>query len=52
MENTLYTIDMSRSMKNKIIYTKIESAEQLGNIFTKGLGRVAFKHLRKKLMGW
>ena len=31
---------------------KIDSAEQLGDIFTKGLGRIAFERLRKKLMGW
>jgi hypothetical protein len=35
-----------------VVLTKIESAEQLGDIFTKGLGRVAFERLRKKLMGW
>ena len=31
---------------------KVESKEQLGDIFTKGLTRVAFEYLRKKLMGW
>jgi hypothetical protein len=31
---------------------KIESAKQLGDIFTKGLSRVPFERLRKKLMGW
>ena len=35
-----------------IILTKIESSEQLGDIFTKGLGRVPFEYLRKQLMGW
>ena len=29
-----------------VVLTKIESAEQLGDIFTKGLGRVAFERLR------
>ena len=31
---------------------KISTIDQVGDIFTKGLGRVAFQHLRKKLMGW
>ena len=35
-----------------IILQKIASAEQLGDIFTKGLGRVAFQRLRKQIMGW
>ncbi|KAL7530158.1 hypothetical protein ACHAWF_003273 [Thalassiosira exigua] len=35
-----------------ITLTKIVSKEQLGDIFTKGLGRVAFEYLCKKLMGW
>ena len=36
----------------KIKLVKIATAEQLGDIFTKGLGRVMFEGLRKKLMGW
>ena len=31
---------------------KIPTANQLGDLFTKGLGRVAFQRLRKELMGW
>ena len=31
---------------------KISTTDQLGDLFTKGLVRVPFKHLRKKLMGW
>ena len=31
---------------------KIETVEQLGDIFTKALPRVQFEYLRKKLMGW
>ena len=31
---------------------KIESAEQLGDIFTKGLGPLLFQKMREKLMGW
>lgn len=31
---------------------KIDTKEQLGDIFTKGLSPVPFKHLRRKLMGW
>ena len=36
----------------KIQLVKIASAEQLGDMFTKGLGRVIFERLRNKLMGW
>ncbi len=31
---------------------KIASADQLGDIFTKGLGTIAFARLQKQLMGW
>ena len=31
---------------------KISSNEQLGDLFTKGLSRILFQGLRKKLMGW
>ena len=31
---------------------KIETSEQLGDLFTKGLSTKAFVHLRKKLLGW
>ena len=31
---------------------KIASENQLCNIFTKGLGRIAFERLRKRLMDW
>jgi hypothetical protein len=31
---------------------KIATADQIGDIFTKGLGVVVFQRLRKKLMGW
>ena len=31
---------------------KIDTVEQLGDAFTKGLPRVTFEYLRKKLMGW
>ncbi|KAL7554972.1 hypothetical protein ACHAWF_018568 [Thalassiosira exigua] len=34
-----------------VVLTKIESKEQLGDIFTKGLGRIAFEYLCKKPMG-
>ena len=36
----------------KIKLVKIASGDQLGDIFTKGLSRVIFERLRKKLMGW
>ena len=35
-----------------VVLTKIDTKDQLGDIFTKVLGRVPFEHLRKKLMGW
>ena len=31
---------------------KIATADQLGDVFTKGLDKISFKRLRKKLMGW
>ena len=31
---------------------RIDTAEQLGDIFTKGLPRATFEYLRNKLMGW
>lgn len=35
-----------------ISLVKVESAKQLGDIFTKGLGPVKFRQMRKLLMGW
>jgi hypothetical protein len=31
---------------------KISSEDQLGDLFTKGLSRIIFSRLQKKLMGW
>ena len=31
---------------------KIDTVEQLGDLFTKGVPRVTFEYLRKKIMGW
>jgi hypothetical protein len=31
---------------------KIDTVEQLGDIFTKGLVQVTFENLRKKIIGW
>ena len=41
-------------VKRKDILTvmKIDTVEQLGDIFTKGLPKVTFEYLRNKLMGW
>ena len=36
----------------KIQLVKIASTDQLGNIFTKGLDKIAFQRLQKILMGW
>ena len=38
--------------KRGIKLLKIETAEQLGDIFTKGLPVATFEYLRSKLMGW
>jgi hypothetical protein len=37
---------------NKIELVKIDTKNQLGDIFTKGLTQATFEHLRKLLMGW
>ena len=39
-------------VKRGIKLVKIDTIEQLGDIFTKSLPRVTFEYLRKKLMGW
>ena len=39
-------------VKRGIKLCKINTVDQLGDIFTKGLIRVTFGYLRKKLMGW
>lgn len=36
----------------RIKLIKIDTVEQLGDMFTKGLPRATFEHLRKKLLGW
>ena len=36
----------------RIDLVKISSEDQLGDLFTKGLDRIIFTRLRKKLMGW
>jgi transposase InsO family protein len=37
---------------NRVNILKIDSKNQLGDLFTKGLARPAFEHLRCLLMGW
>jgi hypothetical protein len=37
---------------NRVNILKIDSKNQLGDMFTKGLARPAFEHLRYLLMGW
>ncbi len=34
------------------IVVKIDTDDQLGDLFTKGLTKIKFSRLRKKLMGW
>ena len=36
----------------QIQLVKIDSDDQLGDLFTKGLTKIKFSRLRKKLMGW
>ncbi len=38
--------------KRGVKLIKIDSVEQLGDIFTKGLPCAIFEHLRKCMMGW
>jgi len=38
--------------KRNIHLLKIDTVEQLGDIFTKGLTRVPFEYLRAKIIGW
>jgi hypothetical protein len=42
----------SKVINLKIIIRSVESANQLGDQFTKGLGRELFEQHRKALMGW
>jgi hypothetical protein len=37
---------------NRIKIVKVNTLNQLGNLFTKGLPKPAFTHLRRLLMGW
>lgn len=39
-------------VKREIKLFKIDTAEQLGDLFTKPLTKVVFEYHRKKLMGW
>ena len=39
-------------VKRGVNILKIDTIEQLGDLFTKGLPRTAFKYMRKKIMGW
>jgi hypothetical protein len=38
--------------KRDIQLNKIDTVKQLGDIFPKGLTRVVFEYLQKKIMGW
>jgi hypothetical protein len=38
--------------KRGVKLLKIETVQQLGDMFTKGLARPSFEYLRKKVMGW
>ena len=42
----------SDNVKHGIKLLKIDSVEQLGDLFKKGLPRTTFEYLRKKIMGW
>eukprot|EP00804_Cyclotella_cryptica_P015702 CCRYP_018922-RA/>CCRYP_018922-RA protein AED:0.46 eAED:0.46 QI:0/-1/0/1/-1/0/1/0/76 len=47
-----YAIICEQIVKRKIKLVKIDTVEQLGDLFTKGLTRVTFEYLRRKLLGW
>ena len=47
---TIWFREMIKKLGIKLC--KIETVEQLGDIFTKALPRVQFEYLRKKIMGW
>ncbi len=38
--------------KREIKLKKIETSEQLGDVFTKGLTQTTFEYLRAKIVGW
>jgi hypothetical protein len=47
-----FRAQLQPSGPRNIKLVKIATANQLGDIFTKGLGREIFQRLRKVLMGW
>ncbi len=47
---TIWFRELIKMLKIKLV--KIETVEQLGDLFTKALPRVHFEYLRKNLMGW
>jgi hypothetical protein len=47
---TIWFRELIKKLKIKLV--KIETVEQLGDLFTKALPRVQFEYLRKNLMGW
>ncbi len=47
---TIWFRELIKKLKIKLV--KIETVEQLGDLFTKALSRVQFEYLRKNLMGW
>jgi hypothetical protein len=47
---TIWFRELIKKLKIKLV--KIETVEQLADLFTKALSRVQFEYLRKKLMGW
>ena len=40
------------SQKRVVRLLKIETVQKLGDMFMKGLARLTFEYLRKKVMGW
>ncbi len=47
---TIWFRELIKKLGIKLV--KIETKEQLGDIFTKPLPRATFKYLQAKLMGW
>jgi hypothetical protein len=51
--NAIKTIWFCKEIHKRCVQLlKINTVEQLGDIFTKGLTQVTFEYLQKKIIGW
>ena len=51
-KNIRYSDECIKDIMKMLVIVKIDTKNQLGDIFTKGLTQVPFEHLRRLLMGW